>query len=725
MMKNPDNGRDLGIAVGIMVVLLLLLGGSYAGAIPDSQTGISDGLTLQSSSVLKYIVVSPSPSTTLTVGQKQNITSRAYDQYNKPMAGVDISWTVSNIGVGNVIPLKARTDVTGGVTSTFTALSKGIAIVNASNASVVSNNIALIVNAIVPAIKVTSPNGGEKWIRGTTQTIKWNSTGSPGTYVKIELLKPGKLNQLIVSATLNDGSHPWLIPATQISGTDYKVKVTSTTNAAYNDTSDNYFTIPAPSFKVISPNGSESWVRGTTQTIRWNSSESPGTYVKIELLKPGKPNQLIVSATLNDGSHPWLIPAAQIPGTDYRVKVTSTINASNYDISDSSFTIPVPSSKIVFPNGGENWTRGTIQTIRWNSTESPGTYVKIELLKPGKPNQLIISSTLNDGSHPWLIPALQTPGSDYKVKITSTINISNNDTSDDNFTIPIPSFTVVSPDGGENWTRGTIQTIRWNSTENPKGYVKLELLKPGKPNQLIISATLNDGSHPWLIPPAQLPGTEYKVKVTSTANLSNNDTSDDYFTIPVPSFTVVSPDGGENLTRGMTQTIRWNSTENPKGYVKIELLKPGKLNQLIISATLNDGSHPWLIPPAQLPGTDYKVKITSTVNASNNDTSDNTFIIPDPTITVISPNGTESWKRGTTQTIRWSSTGSPGVYVKIDLLKSGILDRPIIASTLNDGLQTWTIPTTQTPGSDYKIRITSISNPAYTNSSKSNFSISI
>ena len=125
MIKNPDNGRDLGIAVGIMMIVLLLVGGAFAGSIPDAPTGsdyILYGSTPQSGQVLKYIVVSPSPSTTLTVGQKQNITSRAYDQYNNPMAGVDISWTVSNIGVGNVIPVKARTDVTGGVTSTFTAL---------------------------------------------------------------------------------------------------------------------------------------------------------------------------------------------------------------------------------------------------------------------------------------------------------------------------------------------------------------------------------------------------------------------------------------------------------------------------------------------------------------------------------------------------------------------------------------------------------------------------
>ncbi|MFZ3169392.1 MAG: Ig-like domain-containing protein [Candidatus Methanoperedens sp.] len=630
MMKNPDNGRDLGIAVGVMMIVSLLAGGAFAGSVPDAPTGsdyILYGSTPQISPVLKYIVVSPSPSTTLTVGQKQNITSRAYDQYNNPMAGVDISWTVSNIGVGNVIPVKARTDVTGGVTSTFTALVKGIAIVNAKNASVVSNNIALIINAAVPGIKVTSPNGGENWTHGTTQMIKWNSTGSPGAYVRIELLKPGRPNQLIISSTLNDGLHPWLIPAAQTPGSDYKVKITSTINASINDTSDKNFIIPVPSFKVVFPNGGENLIRGTIQTIKWNSTESPGTYVKIELLKPGKPNQLIILSTLNDGSHPWLIPVAQTPGTDYKVKITSTINASNNDTSDNSFTIPVPSFKIIFPNGGENWTRGTTKIINWTSTENPKGYVKIELLRPGKPNQLIISATLNDGSHPWLIPAAQTPGTDYKVKITSTINASNNDTSDNKFTIPIPSFKVTSPNGSESWIRGTTQTIKWNSTESPGTYVKIELLKPGKANQLIISATLNDGSHPWLIPAAQAPGSDYKVKITSTINASHNDTSDNNFNIPVPSFTVVTPNGGENWTRGTTKIINWTSTENPKGYVKIELLKPGKPNQLIILATLNDGSHPWFIPALQAPGTDYKVKVTSTSNLSITDMSNSTFSI--------------------------------------------------------------------------------------------------
>ncbi|MFZ3166810.1 MAG: NosD domain-containing protein [Candidatus Methanoperedens sp.] len=595
-----------------------------------------------------------------------------------------------------------------------------------------SNNIdylPLTKYAATTIVTVTSPNGEENWQVGTIQTIKWTYTGNLGLYVKIELLKGGVLNRVINSSTSagssGSGSYNWLINSTQTMGTDYKIRVTSTTNSAYTDTSNNNFTISTktPSITVVSPNGTENWRRGTTQTIKWNSSGSLGTYVKIELLKAGILNRVIIASTPNDGTHPWLIPTTQAPGTDYKVRITSTTNSTYNDTSDNNFTIPVPTITVKTPNGGESWIRGTTKIINWSSTESPGSYVKIELLKPGVPNRVIISSTLNDGSHPWLIPATLAPGNDYKVKITSTINVSNNDSSDNNFAIPVPSFTVVSPDGGENWTRGTTKNIRWNSTESPGTYVKIELLKAGVLNRVIISSTLNDGSHPWLIPATLAPGNDYKVKITSTINASNNDTSDDNFVIPVPSFTVVSPDGGENWTRGTNKIINWNSTESPGTYVKIELLKAGVLNRVIVASTLNDGSHPWLIPATQIPGNDYKMRVTSTANASNKDTSDNNFTIPAPSITVVSPNGGENWTRGTSKIINWNSTESPGTYVKIELLKAGILNRVIVASTLNDGSHPWLIPATQTIGSDYRVKITSNSNISNTDTGNNDFTI--
>ena len=96
-------------------------------------------------------------------------------------------------------------------------------------------------------------------------------------------------------------------------------------------------------------------------------------------------------------------------------------------------------------------------------------------------------------------------------------------------------------------------------------------------------------------------------------------------------------------------------------------------------------------------------------------------------ITVVSPNGGESWKRNSTHAITWVYKGNPGSYVKIELLKGGVLNLVITSSTSvgsgGSGSFNWRIPANQTQGSDYKIRVTSISNGFYKDTSNNNFSI--
>ncbi len=196
-------------------------------------------------------------------------------------------------------------------------------------------------------ITVAIPNGGESWNAGGTYTIRWTYTGNPGSNVKIELFKNGVLNRTITSSTSigsgGNGSYNWAIPATQTGGTDYKIKVTSTSNSSYTDMSDNNFTIIAATITVTLPNGGENWRRGTTQTIRWTYTANPGSNVKIELLKGGSLNRTITSSTSigsgGNGSYNWAIPSTQTAGTDYKVRITSTSNTTIKDTSNNNFTI--------------------------------------------------------------------------------------------------------------------------------------------------------------------------------------------------------------------------------------------------------------------------------------------------------------------------------------------------------------------------------------------------
>jgi hypothetical protein len=101
-------------------------------------------------------------------------------------------------------------------------------------------------------ITVISPSIGEKWPKGTNQTIKWNYTGNPGPNVTINLLKSGILDQTIISSiskgtnrTNGSGSYNWSILPNQIVGNDYQIRINSmlsTTGNIYTNTSD-YFSI--------------------------------------------------------------------------------------------------------------------------------------------------------------------------------------------------------------------------------------------------------------------------------------------------------------------------------------------------------------------------------------------------------------------------------------------------------------------------------------------------
>lgn len=90
-------------------------------------------------------------------------------------------------------------------------------------------------------------------------------------------------------------------------------------------------------------------------------------------------------------------------------------------------------------------------------------------------------------------------------------------------------------------------------------------------------------------------------------------------------------------------------------------------------------------------------------------------------IFLSSPGGGESWLIGASYDITWGS--AMGGNVKLELFKEGSLHSTIAASTPNNGSYSWTIPTGQPSGSDYKIKITSIEQPSKSDESASNFTI--
>ncbi len=342
--------------------------------------------------------------------------------------------------------------------------------------------------APVAALTVISPNGGESWPAGTIHSIQWNYTGEPGATVKIELLKAGAVVSTVTGGTAmgggGSGSFRWTIPGDQVPGTDYRIKISSTTIAGCSDTSDSDFAItraPAdlPNLRPFKPSN-------------WSGkivvAKAPDTYTEDSLLYPTD-NLYVAGAVINNGtklvgefrvkffvdeeekgSYLWTsgldsyyymffynLRLGTLSAGTHSLKIVADSEGAitEMDESDNEFTrtltiLDTCTLTVTSPNGGENWEAGTQHAIQWNYTGDPGAAVKIRLLRAGKAVKTIAASApvgaSGSGSFDWKIPAGLLPADNYKIKVNSTTQTSCQDSSNKVFRVfdgqdivPLPS----------------------------------------------------------------------------------------------------------------------------------------------------------------------------------------------------------------------------------------------------------------------------------------------
>jgi len=373
--------------------------------------------------------------------------------------------------------------------------------------------------------KVAYPTAaGEVWRGGETKSITWS--GFPiGAAVKVQLYKGTALSKTLAAAAPNNGSFDWLVPRTQPAGNDYTVKATSTASALVCDASDNPFTIASPLVKYPTAAG-VLWLGGKAYTITW--SGFPGAAVKVDLLKGGVLNRTIAASTPNNGSLPWTVPADQAPGLDYTVQVSSLTGPTVSDASDNAFAIAAP--KVTYPTAaGVAWLGGTKYTVTWSGF--PGANVKVELYKGAALNATLSASTANNGSLDWTVPAGQTVGTDYSVKVSSLDGPTLSDTSDAKVTIAVPKV-IFPSDTGVTIKAGTSVKITWSGF--PGSAVKIDALQGGVPGKTLAMSAPNSGSFTYAVPKDAEVRSDYTIKITSTANASVFDSSDNQFSVIAP-----------------------------------------------------------------------------------------------------------------------------------------------------------------------------------------------
>jgi hypothetical protein len=753
---------------------------------------VSDnGFTIYNTGFQEIVVTSPNGGEVWQAGSTKNIT------WNTTGVGsVKIEYTINN-GV-NWITIVESTPSTGVYTWSNVPNSPStnckIRILDATDGQPSDLSDDFFTIASEEVINVVSPNGGEVWIAGTNQNITWNTSGGvsrklnfkkepmvvvrsiPGgteavSDVKIEYTTNGGASWLqITGSTSNTGSYLWSVPVHNSS--QCRIRISDALDGVPVDLSDANFTITTQdpqTIKVTQPNGGEIWGIGSNQNITWTSEGISN--VKIEFTtNNGVDWTTITASTPSNGIYSWTsIPST--PSTNCKIRISDASDGIPSDLSDNVFTITSEEAiTVTSPNGGENWTIGSTQTITWNSTGNrPMKFnfkkepmvkmnagnsgiesiinVMIELSTNGGTNwQTVVSSTPNNGNFNWTVPSVAS--SLCKIRISDASDGSPFDVSDNNFTIysdTMQIITVNSPNGGEVWGVGTNQNVTWNSSGINN--VKIEYtLDNGLNWNTITNSTPSTGFYSWLNLP-NTPSFNCKVRISDAADGYPSDVSNAPFTITnQDGITVLSPNGGENWLAGSVQIISWASTGgtarglvlkkeplvksksnlfNPEAIsdVKIEYTTNGGANWItIISSTPNTGNYSWTIP--SLNSSQCRVRISDVVNPAVYDVSDNNFTIYNDTpqqIEVTSPNGGEVWQASSSQNITWTSTSVENVRIEFTT-NNGVSWTTIVASTPSDGFYTW-VPLPNTPSTNCKVRITDVADGFPSDASNSFFTI--
>lgn len=397
---------------------------------------------------------------------------------------------------------------------------------------------------------------------------------------------------------------------------------------------------PGASLRVTSPNGGETWQKGTNQYITWTGVSgilNQAGDIKLEFAVPAcalptanprcmiatqAPLTIATGVSLNSGSYAWkvgaFIPSAgclsgyvcdPMPIVDgqYKIQIcpTTVTSSSQCDDSDNYFNITsssVPNGQSPVINGIDTqtslavnqsgtWTvhatdplNGTLSySVNWGDSMYPVAGYSASAASPQFSQSTSFTHSYSSAGT-YTITFTIKNSSGQQTQTSSTVVVGSVST--------VGSLKVTSPNGGEVWSKGTNQMITWTSPYYFTATTADLKLVPYQapcttqvcpmymlaPYTIATGIQINQNSYSWnvgsVIPisasgygiptnVSSAPDGQYTIQICQ-GGTSNCDSSDSTFTITsnqtsnLPDINIISPNGGETLRAGTNQVVTVN-----------------------------------------------------------------------------------------------------------------------------------------------------------------------
>ncbi len=242
------------------------------------------------------------------------------------------------------------------------------------------------------SLTVTAPNGGENWLTGSSDTIRWTSQNLTGTLM-IELNRsyPAGSWETLATGAVNNGSFPWTV--TVPASTTARVRLTSESFPLITDVSNNNFTIIVPNQPpLFSHDPLHDFAPGTGTVTAIASDPSfalsvasvtmfyrmtgGANFDSLSLTATGNPNEYAANlAALGVGSYEYYLRVRDNGGLAVYAPANAPASLYTFDVDN------LCSQEMAFDDGSAerfNWTEGDLGIgFQWavKFDPAPGNYV--------------------------------------------------------------------------------------------------------------------------------------------------------------------------------------------------------------------------------------------------------------------------------------------------------------------------------------------------------------
>ncbi len=180
---------------------------------------------------------------------------------------------------------------------------------------------------------MTSPNGGEKWAKGATHVLTWNSVGIGKINIAYSTDNGASWHSITDGYEASTGEISWVVPDEE--SEQCLVRITDAEQGGYTDTNDGTFVITKPYITVIYPNGGEILTAEQDPEITW---ESDGVEtVNIEYSVDSGATWNLIGEDIDASGHSLVWEPYPVKSMLCYIRISDSNDSNLWDQSDSQF----------------------------------------------------------------------------------------------------------------------------------------------------------------------------------------------------------------------------------------------------------------------------------------------------------------------------------------------------------------------------------------------------